>query len=663
MRRLLRLPLATLGALALLAATGHAAVPGWGISETISAAGETASTDIPQIVIDETYGATAIWVKASGGQYQLRSAHRDPGGGWGIPVDIGSPADGISLAERAVVSAPNGDVTALWSVYDGANNLLYSSIRNAITGNWSTPALASPAGTDSDLATIRSDPSSRIWAVWTEKDGNGDPRTRLASRAADSATWVPEPFVSPSGSGVSYPTLAVAPNGDIAVSWTDNTGNGSHVYARVLEHTGPSWTATEDFLGTCTDSQPQDIAFTPASTLTIAYASCEGGDPSNWHVKSATRPAGGSWSAATDLSAGVGLGPRLAITPAGDAVATWTGITTGPLFWLAARERLAGDAWGTERTLSTSEVANFGGSPAALPSGSVLWPTARSAGGPTLRPRTQAWTPGGVWEQNGPWETGLTASLPALAVDGAGNSAMVWRSETDSVRATIGDGTGPRLDNLFVATTAIAGIATSFNVEPADDWTQLGTTTWDFGDGQSATGTTVDHTYAAAGTYTVTVSSRDVGLNETTATRTITVVAADTPPGDTPPGSPTPGGDAIPVTETPSGTPAPGLTTPATLAPVKPPAGPRAEARLRGRKLTVAATVKLKRGSKCRGKATGRTKVAGKRYTLKLRLTKVRGACVASGSVTLKKAPPKKAKLRITISGRGLKTRTLTTAL
>ncbi len=84
------------------------------------------------------------------------------------------------------------------------------------------------------------------------------------------------------------------------------------------------------------------------------------------------------------------------------------------------------------------------------------------------------------------------------------------------------------------------------------------------------------------------------------------------------------------------------------------------EARLKGRKLTVAAVVKLKRGARCRGKAKGTTKVSGRRYTLKLRLKTVKKTCVASGSVTLKKAPAKKAKVTVKISGRGFAARTLT---
>ena len=52
---------------------------------------------------------------------------------------------------------------------------------------------------------------------------------------------------------------------------------------------------------------------------------------------------------------------------------------------------------------------------------------------------------------------------------------------------------------------------------------------WDFGDGQSATGATAAHTYAAGGTYTITLTVSDNG--GATASTTRDVVVADTPAG------------------------------------------------------------------------------------------------------------------------------------
>ena len=68
----------------------------------------------------------------------------------------------------------------------------------------------------------------------------------------------------------------------------------------------------------------------------------------------------------------------------------------------------------------------------------------------------------------------------------------------------------------------------------ADVWSAV-TTAFDFGDGSSQTGGDVSHTYAAAGTYAVTVTATDSAGNTATSARTIGVAA---PPVTDPPGNP-----------------------------------------------------------------------------------------------------------------------------
>jgi PKD repeat protein len=73
------------------------------------------------------------------------------------------------------------------------------------------------------------------------------------------------------------------------------------------------------------------------------------------------------------------------------------------------------------------------------------------------------------------------------------------------------------------------GVPASFSAAPADR-TSATTVAWAFGDGGTANGASVTHTFAAPGTFTVRVAATDGAGNRVEATRTVTVTAAVTAP-------------------------------------------------------------------------------------------------------------------------------------
>jgi PKD repeat protein len=91
------------------------------------------------------------------------------------------------------------------------------------------------------------------------------------------------------------------------------------------------------------------------------------------------------------------------------------------------------------------------------------------------------------------------------------------------VQAAGYDFAGPQLLGLSIPAAGVAGIPVSFSVSPLDVFSGVSSTGWSFGDGQSATGTAVSHTYTSAGTYHVSVTATDGDRNQSTATGTITI--------------------------------------------------------------------------------------------------------------------------------------------
>ena len=83
-------------------------------------------------------------------------------------------------------------------------------------------------------------------------------------------------------------------------------------------------------------------------------------------------------------------------------------------------------------------------------------------------------------------------------------------------------------DNPPVASFSFTcnNLACSFNGSASTDDNGISSYSWTFGDGSSATGATPTRTYAAAGTYSVTLTVRDGANQAGTQTRSVTVTAA-----------------------------------------------------------------------------------------------------------------------------------------
>ena len=70
--------------------------------------------------------------------------------------------------------------------------------------------------------------------------------------------------------------------------------------------------------------------------------------------------------------------------------------------------------------------------------------------------------------------------------------------------------------------TGVVGQPVTVSVDPLDLWSPV-LSSWDFGDGGSSSGATVEHCYSSPGEHTVTITGTDGAANSTSASRTITI--------------------------------------------------------------------------------------------------------------------------------------------
>ena len=124
-------------------------------------------------------------------------------------------------------------------------------------------------------------------------------------------------------------------------------------------------------------------------------------------------------------------------------------------------------------------------------------------------------------------------TTPSLSSDGAGDFATVsapYDGTYHPVIASSYDAAGPALSTPSVTGELFAGSRVTMGVNASDAWSSVGTPAWTFGDGTTASGAIVTHTFASAGSFTVHVAVTDGSGNTTAADVTIAVPAAQVEP-------------------------------------------------------------------------------------------------------------------------------------
>jgi PKD repeat protein len=202
----------------------------------------------------------------------------------------------------------------------------------------------------------------------------------------------------------------------------------------------------------------------------------------------------------------------------------------------------------------------------------------------------------------------VPVSTPRVTVAPGGDVAVGWGWNTSDsgaweARLAALDVEGPVVADGTASATA--GTAVRLSADARDRFSDVASVTWDLGDGATASGSSVSHAYAAAGTYEAKVTATDEHGNARTAVRTVTVAAAPVTPVDpvdpVPPVVPTPPVLPLPVVPTP-----PVVTAPSTPpAPSPSPAAKVSGVSLKGR------TVRL------RVSRAGRFRVVVQRRTVK----------------------------------------------
>ena len=437
---------------------------------------------------------------------------------------------------------PQGNAIVIWN--DNTN--LDSSVRPA-GGNWQPAENISPFSPSSFRVVM--DANGSATALYIEGgDVYASDRTIGAGKTLLSATWeddVTREIVHDEVSNAVVGSLQIAGNasGQIAAVWTQNN---TFTYAMAARRTaaGAGFEPAQRLTSAAGPNAANPAVAINASgdAVTVFNQRLGAADSAAWSARDAGSAA---WSpadpSAPDYLPGanevVALGtPRVGIDAMGNAVAAWQ--TTSTPSQVHAAVRPAGGTFAARQVLSDTTaaatapvVAAGGGSPL------VAW---IQVAGIDRRVDSKVWSGGAFGARQTATTTDSGLSSLGVGMDDEGNAAAVWETTIpESTGAAVFDGAGPAfaLASFDPLAPNPGGLITFGITGLADRWSTVDSTTWDFGDGATASGTSVQHAYAGAGDFTATVTARDARGNTRVASQGVTVTAAQAPPT-----APSPGG-------------------------------------------------------------------------------------------------------------------------
>ncbi len=390
-----------------------------------------------------------------------------------------------------------------------------------------------------------------VVAMWQQ----GSPSYQIyeAIRPAGGSFEAPQP-VAPATEEPTSPSVAIDGSGETTVAWLGKQA-GSTVVRAATSPLGGAFSSTVGLSGTGANAIEPRVLVDPAGKTLVSW-----GRPgaSAMRLEVATRDIGSEFPAPDIHGDGEILGeaialPSLAIDPAGEAIAAWR-TPTGDV--ATARMPAGSESFNPAVTLGSSS-----GTPSAAINESgetvIAWPSGKSVQVATAAPASAFGPPAEVpaeftpnaahvsigatgntaveWESTAPAEmaqegtfrsaggsfakprgygggpSGPVEGTVATATDSAGDFLGVW-GQPDffyDMKAMLYDA-GPQLGPISTPTVVTVGQAAEFSTPtPSSVWAPLNRVTWTFGDGATATGTSVTHAYSSPGTYQVTLAASD----------------------------------------------------------------------------------------------------------------------------------------------------------
>ena len=395
---------------------GAFAAAGWSPGVVIMAS--QPSTAPSAFAVNPT--GTDLWVTVppvTGGAV-VEAAQRSLGGVWSPLATITSiHTVGLALVQSLSASInANNNAAAGWILGGGVEIALRSP-----AGAWQTPVAFAPTGGASNLQ-VKIDAQGNGVAAWSQ--------LTASASVVEAVTWTSGGTfgnvvqLSPSAQGAFLPDIAVNEGGTAVVVWQaaaplDNSNPYQIESATRLA--GGSWSAVTAVSPVVSQTWTPRVALDGSGAATVVWE--QGATANNYRIYAATRPGGGTWSSPTPIETSswyVAGQDSVVADAAGNVTASWVVEDLSGVTFVRTAARPAGAQWGAP--ISVGQCSG----------GSTCVPHLAAARDGSIT--VVGWAPYGGTTNNAAVRLGLGSWAP-MAV-GTGSAKLTYVVATKNARAS-----------------------------------------------------------------------------------------------------------------------------------------------------------------------------------------------------------------------------------